>query len=300
MTGKEFQERLDAAFVFEGANYGRLHLINGMQDEYSQSALQFAGHHALSAGFKAVFLEAIELMNVYCRPRTKTPLSEHFPQFLPRLANNFHTLCGAECAAICGYPRPAFTTLRNVFDDSVLTSAALQKLTDFYKIEGIDPKGKFDPNVARRERKVEEFRVRKIMTGPDNGLAPEVVGELARLNDLFDFEVHGGRLSLSDSVAFMKSQGPLHVLPKFLAGTYALFMNRFTEVAWAVHRLLPAVQLPEAPMPNDWAGRWTVVDESFEIAVRSLSQDLGKKVGDAYANFIQSKFPFNPGTVFPL
>jgi hypothetical protein len=300
VTGEEFQKRLDAAFVFEGANYGRVHLIHGTQDEYSQGVLQFGGHLALSDGFKAVFLEALELMNVYCRPRIKTPLAEHYPQFLPRLANAFHTLCGAECAAIRGYPRPAFTTLRNVFDDAVLMSASLQKITDFYKIEGIDPRSAFDPVVAKKARKREEYRVRRLMTGVDSGLGVDVVNELAKLNDLFDSEVHGGRLSLTDAVAFMKSQGPLQILPKFVPDTFALFMNRFTEVSWAVHRLLPAVQPSEAPMPKEWAQRWALVDESFDIAVRSLSKDLGKKIGDAYAEFINAKFPFNAGSIFPL
>lgn len=300
MTGEEFQKRLDAAFVFEGANYGRVHLIHGTQDEYSQGVLQFGGHLALSDSFKAVFLEALELMNVYCRPRIKTPLSEHYPQFLPRLANAFHTLCGAECVAIRGYPRPAFTTLRNVFDDAVLMSASLQKITDFYKIEGIDPRSIFDPVVAKKARKHDEHRVRRLMTGVHSGLGVDVVNELAKLNDLFDSEVHGGRLSLTDAVAFMKSQGPLQILPKFVPDTFALFMNRFTEVSWAVHRLLPAVQPSEAPMPKEWAQRWALVDESFDIAVRSLSKDLGKKIGDAYAEFINAKFPFSAGSVFPL
>lgn len=291
---------MDAAFVFEGANYGRVRIIHGSQDEYSQRVLQFSGHLALSDSFKAVFLESVELMNVYCRPRVRAPLSEHFPLFLPRLANAFHTLCGAECAAIRGYPSPAFTTLRNVFDDAVLMSAALQKFTDFYKIEGLNPNQKFDPNVAKKARKVEEFKVRKLMTGSDSGLGDDVTNELAKLNDLFDFEVHGGRLSLTSAVAFMKGEGPLHVVPKFAPNTFALFMNRFNEVSWAVHRLLPAVQPPGVPMQKEWADRWALVDESFEIAVRSLSKELGKKVGDAYAEFIKVKFPFNSGSVFPL
>ncbi|MDT7516569.1 hypothetical protein [Rhodoferax mekongensis] len=300
MTGEEFQNRLNAAFVFEGANYGRVHLIHGTQDAYSQEVLQFSGHLALSDAFKAVFLEAVELMNTYCRPRVKAPLSEHYPQFLARLANAFHTLCGAECAAIRGYPRPAFTTLRNVFDDVVLVSASLQKVTDFYKIEGIDPNGKFDPAAAKKARKDEEFKVRKLMTGSDSGLSADVTSELSKLNDLFDFEVHGGRLSLTDAMAFMKGTGPLHVLPKFVPQTFAVFMNRFTEVGWAVHRLVPAIQPPGVSMPKEWADRWTLVDESFEIAVRSLSNELGMKVGDAYAEFIKVKFPFNAGAVFPL
>ena len=300
MTGEEFQKRLDAAFVFEGANYGRVHLIHGAQDAYSKDVVQFGGHLALTDGFKAVFLEAVELINTYCRPQIKAPLSEYYPQFLPRLANSFHTLCGAECAAIRGYPRPAFTTLRNVFDDVVMVSAALLKMTDFYKIEGIDPNMKFEPVAAKKARKDEEFKVRKLMTGSDSGLSAAVTSELAKLNDLFDMEVHGGRLSLAEAMDFMKGTGPLPVLPQFAPMTFALFMNRFNEVGWAVHRLLPAIQPPGVPMPKEWADRWTLVDESFEIAVRSLSNELGKNVGDAYAEFINVKFPFNAASVFPL
>lgn len=300
MTGEEFQKRLDTAFVFERLNYGRVHLIHETQDAFSQEVAQFSGHLALSNGFKAVFLEAIELLNSYCRPRVKVQLSEYYPQFLPRLTNAFHTLCGAECAAIHGYPHPAFTMLRNVFDDVVLVSAALQEITDFYKIEGIDPNGKFDPAAVKKARRVEEFKVRKLMTGSGSGLSADVTSVLAKLNDLFDYEVHGGRLSLADAINFMKSMGPLHVLPKFAPKTFSIFMNRFNEVGWAVHRLLPAIQPPGIFMPKNWADRWTLVDESFELAVRSLSDELSKKVGDAYAEFIRVKFPFNSGSTFPL
>ena len=138
------------------------------------------------------------------------------------------------------------------------------------------------------------------MTGIGSGLCAEVISELTKLNELFDFEVHGGRLSLADSMAFMRGAGPLQILPKFVPETFALFMNRFVEVCWALHRVLPAIQPPDVPLPKEWADRWTLVDESFEIAVRSLSNELGKGVGDAYAEFIKVKFPFNAGAVFPL
>lgn len=300
MTGAEFQERLDVAFHYEGVKYGRLALVEKSEVEYKIASSQFGGHVALSHAFKSVFLESIELLNTYCRPRVKTPLSEHYPQFLPRMSNSFHTLCGAECAAVNGYSSPAFTTLRNVFDDVVLVSAALQKVTDFYRIEGINPTEKFDPNTFTRNRKNEERRVRPLMTGSGSGLDSAVITELDKLNQLFDFEVHGGRLSLANSIKFMKGAESLQVLPQFNPKTFALFMNRFTEVSWAVHRLVPAVQPPEAPMPKEWADRWALVDNSFEIAVRSLSDELGMKVGDAYAEFINAKFPFDASSVFPL
>ena len=73
----------------------------------------------------------------------------------------------------------------------------------------------------------------------------------------------------------MQGKGVLPVLPKFTEGDFALFMNRYSEVAWSLHRLVPAMQPPDVPMPTDWADLWTLVDESFDIAVRSLTEELG-------------------------
>ncbi|MDN7562285.1 hypothetical protein [Burkholderia orbicola] len=302
MTGEEFQTRLDEAFTHEGEMFGRLALISEAQATFRSAASKFNGHRALSDAFKACFLEAVELLNGHCRPRVKEPLTEHYALFLPRLTNSFHTLCAAELTAANGYPRPAFTTLRNVFDDCVLTSAALLQVTDFYKIEGLDPAntGDFDPNAAKRARKKTEFEVRQVMTGSSSDLGEATIYELDMLNQLYDLEVHGSRLSLANAMNFMKGTGPLPVVPVFIERDYALFMNRYNEVAWAVHRLLPAMQPPGVPMPSSWASRWALVDESFEIVVRSLSLQLGKKVGDAYADFIKAKFPFTAEKTFPL
>lgn len=173
MTSEDFQKRLKDAFEYDGKPYGRVFMIHESEGEYGLEAAKFSGHLSLSDGFKACFLEAAELLNTHCRPLVKTPLSEFYPQLLPRLVNGWHTLCGAERAALSGYPRPAFTTLRNVFDDNVLTSAALQKITDFYKIEGIDPQdksGKIDPIAIKKARINNEYAVRKVMTGWKSGL----------------------------------------------------------------------------------------------------------------------------------
>lgn len=303
MTGEEFQKRLDAAFIHEGHNYGRVHSIFEAEDTYSDTALKFSGHIALSDGFKACFLEAVELLNTHCRPLVKEPLSPFYVMFLPRLVSAFHTLCAAERAALKGYPHPAFTTLRNVFDDCVLTSAALQKITDFYKIEGIDPTstGKaIDLVAVKKARKRNEFEVRDLMMGSNSGLGADITDALSKIDALYDFEVHGGRLSLTKAMGYMKGTGPLPVLPAFTERDFALFMNRYNEVAWSLHRLVPAMQPPDAPLPTDWADRWTLVDDSFDICVRSLTEQLGKKVGDAYAEFMKVKFPFTAKSTFPL
>jgi hypothetical protein len=46
--------------------------------------------------------------------------------------------------------------------------------------------------------------------------------------------------------------------------------------------------------------KWLIIDESFEIAVESLTIEAGKKIGAAMVEFVSSKFPFNTESVFPL
>ncbi|WP_233808999.1 hypothetical protein [Paraburkholderia sp. HP33-1] len=207
------------------------------------------------------------------------------------------------CSNLVGHPLPAFTTLRKVFDDCVLTFAALQKITDFHKIEGIDPINTDKPIdlvAVEKARKNNEFDVGKLMTRSGSDLGTDVTGALAMIDALYDFEVHGSRLSLTHAADYMKGKGASPVLPTFEERDFALLMNRYNEVAWSLHRLVPAMQPPDAPMPTDWADLWTLVDESFDIVVRSLTEQLGKKVGDAYADFMKVKFPFTVKSTFPL
>lgn len=79
MMSEEFQERLRAAFEFDGRPYGRVFMIHEAELEYALSATKFSDHLSISDGFKACFLEAVELLNTHFRPLVKTPLSEFYP-----------------------------------------------------------------------------------------------------------------------------------------------------------------------------------------------------------------------------
>jgi len=50
----------------------------------------------------------------------------------------------------------------------------------------------------------------------------------------------------------MKGKAPLPVLPVFNEQQFAMFMNRFCEVGWMAHYLLPLIQPGEAPLPKIW------------------------------------------------
>lgn len=81
---------------------------------------------------------------------------------------------------------------------------------------------------------------------------------------------------------------------------FAMFMNRFCEVSWMAHRLIPLVQPPDIPLPDAWKEKWRLIDESFEQSVDSLTKQLGKDIGAAIVELVKAKFPFHSQSAFPL
>ena len=300
ITKEEFEERLDSISKHNGIPYGRAYELFDSEDEHRQVCLQYKGYLALSDAFKCLFLETVELINTECRPKITTPLSGSYKLFLPRLTHSFRSLCGSERIALNGYPYQAYTLLRNTLDNLVLASAALQGITDFNSIDGIVEGKKYDPKYSKNLRKKVEFEIRQKMTGSQSGLTQTTIDELAIWDSLFDYEVHGARLSISENISWMKGQAPLPVLPTFQERAFAMFMNRYCEIAWLTHRLLPMIQPSEVPLGDSWKEKWRTIDEVFELMVNSLTKELGKKIGTALVEFVRKNFPFDEKSVFPL
>ncbi len=295
----QFEKRLDAISEFGGVPYGRAHLLFDEEDAHSRACLQYKGFLALSDAFKCFFLETVERINTECRPKLTWPLPEFYVLFAPRLAHSFKSLCGSERLALKGYPYHACTILRNTFDNLVLSSAALQGITTFYLIEGLEVGKLFDPKSAKKIRKETEFDVRRMMTGSKSGLNKVTIDALTKLDEVFDYEVHGGRLSLADNQPWMKGEAPLSVLPTFQERAFGMFMNRYCEIAWMTHRLIPLLQPSEASLEKAWREKWETLDSAFETMVNSLTVQLGKGVGKAVDEFVKSKFSFSASSVFP-
>ena len=210
LSPEEFVKRLDAISESDGVPYGRAHLLYDEEQKHQQAVLQYKGYLALSDAFKCFFLETVELVNTVCRPKVMAPLSG-LRNIRPASCSWFPVIMRGGASPICGYPYHAFTLLRNTFDNLVLTSAALQKVTHFYSIEGVTPGKPLDISAVKKLRKDTEFEVRRKMTGKDSGLTQETRDELAKWDALFDFEVHGALLSLGGAQGWMKGQEPLPV-----------------------------------------------------------------------------------------
>ena len=297
---EDFVKRLEEISEYKGIPYSRANLLIEAEEKHAQAVLQYKGFLALSNSFKCFVLETIELLNKECITKLATPMSEPYVVFIPRFSQSFLSLCGSEKAAINGYPYQGYTQLRNVFDNLILACAVLQKEADIYSIEGIEPGKPIDPIAMKKHRKNTEYKVRKRMTGSKSGLSKQTINELSKLDALFDYETHGARLSLTQAMNWMKGLTSLPILPNFDQSAFAMFMNRFLEVGWMIHRLIPNVQPSSALLPVVWQEKWRIIDDSFERAVGALSSEGGKKIGAAFVEFIKAKFPYNENSCFPL
>ncbi|MEQ1916260.1 MAG: hypothetical protein ABL856_06005, partial [Gallionella sp.] len=217
--------------------------------------------------------------------------------FVGRHTMSFRELRAAELLCHSGYPMQGYSLLRNMFEQAVLMSAVMQNLTTVEAIEGIG-KG-LDINRVKFERINEEKRIFGLMYGRKSGLSENTISELAKWDSLFDMEVHGNRLSKTDTLDWLKQKESLAFVPKFNELYLAMFMNRINEISWMQLRTLPSLQPEPLSFGDDWTVKWKVLDESFKAAVESLGTQLGKKISPAIIELVETKFPFGPDYKFP-
>lgn len=256
---------------------------------YNSFAAQMHGFVALSRAFKSFLLSTVNLSASWSTSRA---LTETHAWLLPRMSGSFHTICGAETSALRGYPGPAFALLRNVFDTAIVTSAVAQGFVTFMEAEGLVRGEAFDAVQIARRRKRCEFDIHERMLAKASGLGDVARHELEKLNKLYDFETHGQRMTATAAMAWMRGEKPLNFLPHYNQMNYALFMNRFCEVSWMYHRLVPLMLPSDVPVGGNWSDRWSKLDACFCQVVAAMTVDLGKAVGDAVVELITKKFPF--------
>jgi len=298
MTPKEFMSRLEAISKDDGQLYGRLRPLYQAQENYAGSSQSCKGFMALSAAWKCFFLETVERVNSDIISKISSPPSESYPLFVERLGQYFQGLCASEVVAIAGYPLQAYTLLRNVFDSVILTAAVTEGKTDFLRLEGLDAAGQFDPLAFRKLRRKEENAVRPQMTGKQSGLSETTLDELSKWDVLFDDETHGGLLSRAYSADWLRGKQRLPILPRFEEMPFGNFMNRYCEIAWMVHRLLPLVQFSSHSLAEEWKGKWKTIDECFYSTADALAVQNGKAIGRAIIELVTTKLPFDENSTF--
>jgi len=268
-------------------------LVTSAEAEFEQYLAQFKGHQALTGTFNCFFLRTVERFNLDIVANVKAPVSSHHALFMEQLVSAFQSLRAAEVTAMRGYTFQATTILRNVYDNCVFASAAVQNMTDFERLAGVVPGEPFDVAKFKSHRKKEERRVRDLMDGKGSGLSTQTLNDLRLLGDNYDSEVHGSRLTLSQNMGWLKGQESLSVVPTLTEDRVAIFMNRHTEVCWLVHRMMPLMQVDTLRFQTGWGSEWSSIDDGFDHMLAEFTRQLKKTVGDSFREFVKAKFPFD-------
>lgn len=300
MNLEEFKSKLSSISEHNGILYGRASKLFASEERHHNEILRYDGYLSLSDAFKCFFLESAELANMQLPLKTPNSLPEFYGLFVARLVHSFQSLCGAERLAMGGYPYHAYTLLRNTFDNLQLTSAAMQKITDFYSIEGLERGKPFDPKFTLTLRKKTEKKVRRWMSGESSGLPQETIDELRKFDEMFDLEVHGARLWLANkSGDWLGGMEALSILPEFNEHSFELFISGFCIVGWITHRLVPMFQLSIDAFGEKWIEKWCVLDCCFmEIVNAPTKEGKRKEIGAAIVEYVNAKHPLNENSIY--
>jgi hypothetical protein len=299
-----WQNRLSETFGDGDGTIGHeLARLDDAESNYGAWAVdRFRGFMSISEAFLVLHFEVPSLVNRFILQRLGSDGRGASPSYgvgLMRHAIDCRTLRAARLLFLQGYPFEGVALLRPVFDAALVRSAIVQGLTTVEAAEGvadISAGRPIDPDAVRRARIKEEKRIDRLMVGEESGLQPRTQEELAKWEGLLHAEIHGARLSLAMGLDFLKGKTALTFGPTRGDDQAAMLLNRWCEVAWMIHRLMPTLQLVGYPFPEDWRNKWRVLDESFVPIVQSLSTQLGKPIGDAMVDFVHAKFPFGVDT----
>jgi len=286
----------------EARPFERLTQLKRLEATYGDEAEEYlAGYSALANAAVCFMLETCQETS-----QEEPPTEDKMPKdglayrlLVARNINSFHALRSSQISALAGYPFSGFAALRNAFDNLVNTCAVLNGMTTFHELEGIGKDGSVASGKAlTKKRRDAEFSARKSMLEANSGLEQATVDQLKKLDVMFDWETHGARLSMAQTVDWIREGSPLLVGPKFVPDLFALFMNRHSEAGWMLHRLMAVTQL--RGYSAQWKKKWVFLDKAFKRAVESLTTQLNKPIGAAFSKFVTTKFPFDENSTFPL
>jgi hypothetical protein len=274
-------------------NVGHVRTIVDAEQQYAAEATnQFQGLVAVSNAFRSFIGDTVVLLNgPWASHASSVPFLHTW--LMLRLTQNFQWLCAAEQQALVGYPWPAFSEVRNIFDSAIVSAAVIQGFASMDDADGTTPGKPIDPAEIRRKRVATERIVNDKMTGANSGLSPETLDLLKIIDRMFDWETHGQRHSAAQQLGWLQRKGPLRFVPQFEEMFFAPFLNRYLETAWMVHRLVPLMRPHTAALSAEWTDKWNIINVFLQTCVGSLVSRTGRPVGRGIVELVTTKFPFD-------
>jgi hypothetical protein len=306
MGWEELQHRLTDAFTMYGVvGYRICHVIEYEKAYGAFIERTYKGHSILSLSFQEFYTDTIEAALSVCNQEDGKPTPPRYLESVLWHLGNFRNIRAVDILFHNGYPMDGLARLRHLKESAIFLDAMLSGLTTYSRIKGWDgvvtPGKKLiakDMELIRKNRMQEEKRILGLMLRKSSGLADTDIAKLEKWENYFHEEVHGAFLTqVLEHGPAIRGEDTISVAPKPHECSCFMFMNRFCEVAWMLHRTLPIMQLSTHRFGSEWADKWKLIDDNFFVLEKSIAE-MGKSIGDIFIRFMEMKFPFDSETCF--
>jgi hypothetical protein len=299
VTVKEWQDRLSANFTKHNSVGGSLFELFEVEVAAGAGFVKrYTGHRHLSDAAQSFALDTLASVTSEQINACSQKVAE-FPLIFVDYVTTFRRLRSADILSTKCYLGPALALLRDVMDRSIHLSAIFQGKLTYTQLMGVltehpqKATAAEMQNLQRKQRvKVERDLISEFI-GNKSDLTPDDIAELSVWNSAFDRETHGSMISsASEATRWVKGGARLKLIQSDNELIQAMFMNRYNEVSWMFHRLLPKLQSHQGVFGEKWCKKWEVLEVSFWQMEQSVA-DMGKQMPAAFIRFIDTKFPFN-------
>lgn len=305
MKISEWQRRLEKNFLENSSEfYIEIELPEMQFEEFIES--NFIGFKVMALSSLVFFHETLRIVLSQFLKDNNTPHKYYTPVLVQYIAN-FKNLRATYILFEKGYPFDGFALLRDLSERAIFYAAAGNKyitIPDLFGHIGLDEnlENITDEQRDQIQNKIKETgkKAVKELLGNFRQNYKQFYDELEILRDLFNREVHSSKLTYANQlipwVKGMRSPS-LGPIDDDEDQGLIMYMNRFAEIGWMHHRLLPLLQFNNNSFDTDWKDKWIIIDESFHFLVKSLSES-GLLIADAIIKLLDTEFNFNPSHSF--
>ncbi len=302
MGWEELMNELADVFTTNGIVGYRIGKVIEHEKAYSSFVEKtYKGHSILSHSFQEFYMDSLELAGAVWQEKNRRVTPPTYTETWLWHLGNFRCLRAVDILFHNGYPMDGFARLRHLKESALYLAALLTGLTTYNQVTGIEgvlhatqPPTREDVDQIRKNRMSEERRLLGLMIRKDSGLTEDQLFELGRWEGFFHQEVHGGNLTqVLEHGPAIRGEDTTSVAPKPREKACAMFINRFCEIGWMLHRTLPILQLSYRQFDEEWRKKWHLLDQNFLTMEQSLA-DMGKNIGSVFIEFMNVKFAFTP------
>jgi len=298
-----WQRRLEDNFSQGGVTGGQLLPLIDAENQYGIDSLAFAGHRHLADAFYGFFLDSLELAEKQCPGVAPNHRVANWKYLCIEYVSVFKTFRAADNLLIHGYPLNGFSLFRDLKGKIITIGGLIAGHTTYDSFVGFtsanNQSKKTNAKKISKKRQKATSSVMKRMFGDMSPLSKKHKKELEEWAELFHAELHNSSLTTAlDGPNWMLGKERLPVFPQSHKLAISMYMNRFSEVAWLATRILPYLQLTPNAFGEEWANKWGILDDSFQINVIEL-ENLGKEIGAAFKAFMETCFDFDTTDTYP-